>query len=224
MQSSRKNPLLMALTLGFVCTLQVKAQESDSGNYRGVNVLLRYGQHSNFWKEVDALKNSDDPVAQTLGFIDKENYGAIEGIAKARLELLSTNDQYWTDYFNTMAMGFDVNSLAGGEVYNRISPKIRGYLIWDLSFFGALSKKEAGIGESGWNYLIGTSFGAGRQKLVEGEAIDFLGDTPIKESTLFYLGVDLELGHKSQFSDYMRFTYKGLLLPTFFYSQFDDST
>lgn len=217
----------ITLFLATLVLLSARAQVNDhlpqKKDTRGIGVLLRYGQHSDFWKQVDSLKKSDDPVAQTLSFMDKENYGAIEGIAKAQLEVLSSNEDFWTGYFDTLGMGFNVNSLAGGEVYNRISPKVRGYLTWDLSFFTTLSKKEAGIGESGWSYLIGTNVGIGRQKIVEGEAIDFLVETPVKESTLYYVGADLGLGYKSQFSDYMRLSYKGLILPTYFYSQFDEA-
>jgi len=189
---------------------------------RGIKTLLRYGQHSNFWKEVESLERSDDPVGQTLGFMDKENYGAIEGVGKIKLELLGENHEYWSDYFDTTGIGFDINTLAGGEVYNRISPKVRGYLVWDASFFGNLRRREVPRGKSGWNWLVGSLFGMGRQKIVEGEAIDFLVETPIKESTLFYLGADLELGYVSQFNDNIRFAYKGMILPTLFYSEFDD--
>lgn len=189
---------------------------------KGFNILLRYGQHSNFWDEVDDLKGSEQPETQAQRFIDKENYGAIEGIGKAKFELLGHNRDYFTDYFDTTGIGVDVNTLAGGEVYNRISPKLRGYLVWDFSFFANLRRKDVACGESGWTWLVGSNFGIGRQKLVEGEAVEFLIHTPIKESTLFYLGADLELGYKSQFSENIRFTYKGMLLPTYFYSEFDD--
>lgn len=190
---------------------------------RGLRTFLRYGQHSNFWNEVEGLSGSSNPEEQALNFMNKENYGAIEGIGRLKFELLGRNKDRWTDYFDTIGMGFDINTLAGGEVYNRISPKLRGYLIWDFSFLANLKRDEIALGESGWTWLIGSNFGMGRQKLVEGEAVDFLVETPIVESTLFYLGADFELGYQSQFNENFRFIYRAMFLPTFFYSEFDDT-
>ena len=113
-----------------------KPTAHPADDLRAVNLLLRYGQHSHFWNEVDGLRSSSDAIAQTLDFIDKQNYGAIEGIAKAKFEFLSRNDEFWQNNFDTVSLGFEANSLAGGEVYNRISPKLRGYLTWDLAFVG----------------------------------------------------------------------------------------
>ena len=69
---------------------------------------------------------------------------------------------------------------------------------------------------------MGSVFGIGRQKIAEGDALDFVDGASIRESTLFYTGLNLELGYQTQFSDYVRFSYKGILLPTIFYSEFDE--
>jgi hypothetical protein len=187
-----------------------------------INSLFRYGIHSRFWSEVSQLSHSQAPDEQLIRFMDKKNYGAIEGIAKIKFEFVSYDINFFEDYFNKSSMGLMTNALAGGEAYNRISPKLRGYALWDVALFGNIYRKEPTLGESGWLAGLGSQVGIGRQKLVEGKALDFVDKTPIKDSTFYYIGADLQLGYLSQMSDRMRFTYKGSFLPTYFYSHFDD--
>lgn len=186
------------------------------------NALFLYGRHSDFWDEVESLEDSQSPENQALKFLNKKEYGALEGIAKAEFELLSKNESFWDGAFDTSSFGISVNGLAGGEIYNRISPHLRGYATWDVALSSGLSRKIPKISESGWDWLVGGDVGIGRQKIVQGAVIDFVNKTPIRDATFYYFGLNLELGYTSQFSDYMRFHYKALFLPTFFYAPLDD--
>ncbi len=191
----------------------------------GFNLDLLYGEQPDFWDEVDALENSEAPDEQLLRLLDKKDYGATEGIAKVRLEVLSTQREYLNGAFDASSLGIGGEGLVGGEAYNRISPRIHGYALWDVSFFGTLSRTAPKLGESGWLWLLSSEVGIGEQKIVQGEAIDFADDDPpISNSAIFFFAFDLGIGYHSQFSEQMRIKYQALFLPTLFHSTSKDAS
>lgn len=181
-----------------------------------------YAAHSDFWNDVKSLENSKDPIQQIERFFDREVYGSKEGIVQTSFDFTSTELSYFGGFFNQSSMGFGVNGLAGGEAYNRISPELRGYAFWDADIHGRFERKVVS-NQSGWEAALGTTLGLGRQKLTEGDAFDFISETPTQDSTIFYNGFDLELGYVSQFSERSHTKYRGFLLPTFYYSEFDNA-
>jgi hypothetical protein len=200
----------------------VKVSTKSKTEPEEFSLRFNYGQHSDFWKEINSLNKAEDPVAQVQRFMNKKDYGAMEGIARAKVEIKNHRQDLLNHTFDTASIGIGADGLAGGEAFNRVSPKLRGYLLWDISGGANFSQQEPRVGKSGWSYLLGSDFGVGRQKVVEGAVSDFAPVVPIKESTIYYWGPNMELGYQSQFSDFMKFRYRALFLPTFFYSPFND--
>src|SRR4051812_43583719 len=66
---------------------------------------LLYGRHSKFWREVEALKDSEDPVTQINRFFDDDNYGSREGIVLADLKFLSDSPDFADQLFNHASLG-----------------------------------------------------------------------------------------------------------------------
>jgi hypothetical protein len=124
--------------------------------------------------------------------------------------------------FNQAYLGAGADALAGGVARNRILPEVHAYGVFTGHFdFGLMERVPAR--DSGWEYRWGSSLGGGSESMVQGSALNVLGDFQPTTSTLFYTGLDLDLGYRSRFSESIRMRYRLTAQPTLFHADYSGS-
>jgi hypothetical protein len=186
-----------------------------------VDLLFRWGHDSRFWKNVDNLRSTSDLVDRLDDIFESNYRDPTEGSAHLSLGYMSAAPEAMAGTFERGQIRLNYDRIAGGEIFNRISPELRGYEVWATSFQAQLFSEPA-TDESGIEFSLGSDLGIGRQTLIEGPITDFLEEAPQNSSMLFYYGLNLSLGGKMMVSPNLRFRYGAQLNPTYFYSAFKD--
>ncbi len=209
---SRKKQLLGAIL--FFSSLPMARSEQ-------VDLFLRWGHDSKFWNNVDSLRSTEELVDRIDEIFESNYRDPTEGAAHLSLGYTSEAPDAMRGNFERGGIRLAYDRIAGGEIYNRISPELRGYEVWATSFQAHLYSKTPEE-ESGFEFFLGNDLGVGRQTLIEGPISDFLQEAPEERAMLYYYGIDAGLGGTRMVSPHLRFKYKAQVRPTYFYSAFTD--
>ncbi|HVJ64329.1 MAG TPA: hypothetical protein VM901_03650 [Bdellovibrionota bacterium] len=181
-----------------------------------------YAQSSDFWKQVDRLEDSAD-TAQIMAQMFEETQGeASEGMASGGLYYASNGAPLNLSFLDRGIVSLEVEAVAGGYIRNRISPEIAGYATWAGSITTGV-QRVLPVDESGWGATGLITTGIGKQRVIRGEVTSYLSEAEEDSSSLFYQGFDAGLEFQSIWGDGLRFRSGYFFMPTYFYSQSDDT-
>ena len=211
------------LMCGLIASIFGSLLSTSPAQAENIEINSSFGRNSKFWNNVDTLKSSESLVDDLEGIFDSNYRDPSEGIFNFSAGFQSVPPDFAQRTFERGSIKLNFDQIAGGEIYNRISPQVRGYSVWTTSFNASLMS-EPDPENSGLEFLIGNEVGYGHQRLIDGSVSDFiLGDPEIK-SSLFYYGFDLAAAWKNMVSPHLRFRNRITINPTFFYSAFKDPT
>ncbi len=193
--------------------------DEDHGS---VDVIGLYGQGFNFWSTVNKITQGNQSVSDVLGLLDSSFDNPQEGIASLEIRYQGPITGDFSNFFNTAYFGVGGDLLAGGLATNRILPQIQAYDVYTGHVDFGLSQQPK-VNESGFEYRIGSTVGAGNETLVNGSVIDLLDQYSPDNSALFYTGLDLSIGYESHYSNQLSSHYRLSLNPTLFHSDHTDS-
>jgi hypothetical protein len=211
------------LALG--CIFTASAAFAGTGE---VDVVGFYGQGFDFWSKVQEIQQNNLSPSDIANLLDSSFDHPQEGIASfgVRYQGPVQGDAARSfslgDWFNRAYFGVGGDALAGGVATNRILPQVEAYQVYTGHIDFGLSNRVSAH-EAGWEYKVGSTVAAGQETFVQGSAIDLQGNFADNESTLFYTGLDLDLGFKNYYNPDLKEYYRLTLQPTLFHSDFSSS-
>jgi hypothetical protein len=209
-----------------VSTTHTPADSSGNSSDAGdVDVVGLYGRGFDFWSKAQQLNQSSQSSmtpADIAQLFDSSFDHPQEGIASFMMRYHAPVNDAFSSIANLGYFGVGVDALAGGTATNRILPEVQAYGVYtghiDYGFMQRVPERK-----SGWEYRVGSTVGVGKETLIEGSAVDLLGNFAPNDSALFYTGLDLDLGYRNQFSEFLKQRYSISLSPTLFHSDFSNS-
>jgi len=211
MKQRNRKPILFIV--GAVLSISAKAEN--------VGIDSAFGRDNKFWDNVNTLKSSSAVVNDLERVFDSNYKDPTEGILKVSASFVSDPPDVLDRFFDRGLIRVNYDRLVGGEIYNRISPQLRGYSLWTTSF-NARAIKAADEDKSDIGFSIGNEIGFGRQRLLDSSLTELLLDSSEIKSTVFFYGIDLGLEWKTMVTPNMRFASRYSYLPTYFHSAFKD--
>src|SRR5690606_29166291 len=119
-----------------------------------------------------SLRSASNLVDRLDGIFESNYRDPSEGSAHISLGYTSSAPDAMRGTFDRGGLRIGYDRIAGGEIYNRISPELRGYEVWATNFQAQLYSKPAEE-ESGFEFFLGNDIGFGRQTLIEGPISEF---------------------------------------------------
>jgi hypothetical protein len=213
---SRKKPGHGSIIFAVAAFFQFQGVQAEN-----FGLSSSFGHNSNFWNNVDTLKSSNELVDDLEQIFDSNYRDPSEGVFNFSLNYQSIPPDFVQRTFDRGSVTVSFDQIAGGEIYNRISPEVRGYSVWTTSFKASLIAAPD-EDKSGPEFSIGNEVGFGRQRLIDGSVADFLLGDPEIKSSIFYFGLDAGIAWKNMVSPHLRFRNRWTASPTYFYSAFKD--
>jgi hypothetical protein len=202
-----------------ILLLSTSCLAADGGS---VDVIGLYGQGFGFWSTVNQITQGNQTPSNVLGLLDSSFDHPQEGIASLQIRVQSPINGDFREFFNQAYFGLGGDALAGGVAVNRILPQIQAYDVYTGHLDFGLTEQPKPH-ESGFEYRLGSTLGAGNETLVSGSVVDLLDQYSPDNSALFYTGLDLYLGYESHYSEQLSSHYRLSLSPTLFTTDHTDS-
>jgi hypothetical protein len=224
MKSSRSARLAL-LTFAAVILplfLPIPAHAAPASETQGaVDFSGLYGQGFDFWGKVQTLTQDNVAPADMLSLLDSSFDHPEEGLGTFSIGYHGPVSDSLKNWVNQGYFGVGADALVGGVATNRILPQVQAYEVFSSHLdFGLMQRVPDR--DSGWEYRWGSTLGIGQESLLQGSAVDLVGQSP-NQSALFYTGLDFDLGFKNHLSDVLKERYLITLAPTLFHSDFSDS-
>lgn len=215
MNSGRSATLLLAAVF-----LSQPLARADAG---AVDFSGLYGQGFDFWGKVQDLSQDNVTPADMLKLLDSSFEHPEEGLATFSIGYRGPVSDSLKNWVNQGYFGVGADALVGGTATNRILPQIQAYEVYSSHIDFGLMQRVPNH-DSGWEYRWGSTLGLGQEALVQGSAVDLVGQFEPNKSAVFYTGLDFDLGFKNHLSDVLKESYRLSATPTLFHSDFSDSS
>ena len=217
MRGSASTLCLLSLALLF----EQSAWPSSRANSE-IHTSALYGQGFEFWSKVNAIRNRVDNIPELLRLLDDSFDRPQEGIASLAIRYQGPIENQFWGLIDQAYFGAGADAIAGGVARNRILPTIEAYesLTGHIDFGVS---KELKPSAGGWDYSMGSTFGAGQQRLLKDSAIELAGNFVPTETFVFYSGIDSHLGYQNRFSESLNARYRFSLQPTLFHTDYSAS-